>query len=319
MLALCVESSHARGMGHLFRALNLAAGMRQRGLAYCFLVNRHGPSEELLCRGKHAYEVVPMDDQDGEWERGVVRRLGIRLWLDDRLNTSLRHARQVKDLGLSLVTFDDRGDGAALADLNVAALVFENTVALQGRRVLQGADYLVLNSEIARHRRARTRADSLLVTMGGSDTYGVSVQVVQRLVALRRHAKVVAGPGFAHMQALEQASSNDIEIVRGLPSLVAEFEHHDLVITGGGVTPFEAAASGLPSIVIASEDFEIPVGRALAAMCVAAFAGHHATADWTLLEAELPIAAMSQAGLERFDLQGRERVLDAIEECLAQS
>lgn len=315
MLALCIESSHARGMGHLFRALNLADGLRERGLQPIFLLNANEPAQELLAKRGYSHEVVPLGGCNG-WENDVIQRHGVRLWINDRLNTDAYHARQVKAFGLPLVTFDDRGEGAALSDLNVAALIFDAIGNLQGQRILQGPDYLILDPEIARFQRLRKRVDSLLVTLGGSDTYGVTVGVVRHLAAVGRSATVIVGPAFAHLAALEQALTPAFELKRGVPSLIAEFSRHDLAITGGGVTPFEAAASGLPCIVVANEQFEVPVGQALAGLGVAAFAGYRETVDWHVLSADLPIESMSRSGLERVGLQGRERVLDAIVACL---
>ena len=298
-------------MGHLFRALNLAEGLRERGLPLLFLLNAHAPALQLLAERRFTHEIVPLDESGG-WERALIDRHGIRLWINDRLNTDALHASQVKAGGVPLVTFDDRGTGAALADLNVAALIFDNVADLKGGWVLQGPDYLILNPEIARFQRLRKSAGSLLVTLGGSDTYGVTAAVVRHLAALGKGATVIVGPAFVHREALEQELTPAFQLKCGVPSLIAEFSAHDLAITGGGVTPFEAAASGLPCIVIANEYFEVPVGEALAALGVAVFAGHHEALDGRMFDADLPIEAMSRAGLERVGLQGRQRVLDAI-------
>lgn len=312
MIALCVESSHARGMGHLFRALNLADGLRASGHSPLFLVNPDAAGLDLLAERGYPSATVPLDDLQGNWESDVARRYGIRLWINDRLNTDIRHARRVKALGLPLVSFDDRGSGAESADIHVAALDFGERRQLGGSRVLHGPDYLILNPEIARYQRLRTAAGSLLVTLGGSDTYGVTVGVVKHLASIGRTATVVVGPAFAHLEALKDAMTPSFELLSGVPSLIKEFHRHDLAITGGGITPFEAAASGLPCVVIANEQFEIPVGRALANLGAAVFAGHHENVDWKLLSAELPIATMSRAGIERVGLDGCRRVLDAI-------
>lgn len=301
-------------MGHLYRALNLADGLRERGLPLLFLLNAHEPSVRLLAERGYAHEIVPLHDSG--WEQEIIERRGIRLWINDRLNTDAAHAGLVRSAGVPLVTFDDRGTGAALSDLNVAALIFDGIGDLKGARVLQGPDYLILNPEIARFQRLRTSMGALLVTLGGSDTYGVTVSVVRHLAAIGKGATVIVGPAFTHREALARVLTPAFELKCGVPSLIAEFAAHDLAITGGGVTPFEAAASGLPCIVIANEHFEVLVGRALAELGGAVFAGHHETVDWTPFSAALPIEAMSRAGLERIGLAGRQRILDAIETLL---
>jgi spore coat polysaccharide biosynthesis predicted glycosyltransferase SpsG len=159
----------------------------------------------------------------------------------------------------------------------------------------------------------RVAERSVIVTMGGSDTYGVTVRVVQILKAAGRGATVIIGPAFSHEAELLAALDEHFVLKRNVPSLIEELSRHGLAITGGGITPFEANACGLPCVVIASEDFEVPVGRGLAAMGGAVFAGHYTSIDKALLTMDLPIQAMSDAALQQVDLLGAERVADEIE------
>lgn len=314
MLALCLESSHARGMGHLFRGLNLADALRRRGLQCLILVNDHPPACRLIAERGFPYLTVCLDAFH-DWEAEVIRDHSVKLWINDRLNTTQAHAIRIKSLGLPLVTLDDRGAGARYADLNVAALVFEKLEDLKGARVLSGSDYLILDQEINSYQRIRLGpVHSVLVSMGGSDTHGVTVKVAHYLAPLQIPTTIVLGPGFEHSRELDAVIAPSFEIKHALPSLIAEFPRHDLVITGGGVTPFEAAASGLPSIVISCEDFEVPVCRALVALGVSAYAGHYQAIDGDIFSESLPIHAMSQAGLKQIGLGGVDRVVDAITE-----
>lgn len=309
MFALCIESSHVRGMGHFFRALNLAAAMGRAGQSCKILINAHEPALRLLEGAEIEHATVDLADLESDWEGRLIEREGIRVWVNDRLNTDARHAAKVKRRGIPLVTFDDRGDGAAWADLNIAALAFNANEALPGRRVLRGVDYLVLNPEIARYRRVRQSIGRLLVTLGGSDTYGVTVKVVRRLRAAGRAATVIVGPAFHHDADLAEVLGPGFEVKHGVPSLVAEFADYDLAITGGGITPFEANASGLPCIVIANEFFEVPVALKLATLGGSVFAGYHAEMDESVLTRNLPLKAMSQAGIEHIGLDGADRVV----------
>lgn len=312
MFALCIESSHARGMGHLFRALHLADALWTSGVRCKFLVNRHVPTLDIIAQRGHGATVVDLDDLESGWEADLVRREDVRLWVNDRLDTPAPHAQRIKSLGLPLVTFDDRGGGAALADLHVAALAFDDTEALAGRQVLRGARYLILDPAIAQYRRQRAAVDSVVVSLGGSDTYGATVKVVSLLAAQDRHATVIVGPAFMHHEVLARVMTPSFILKRGVPSLAEEFAHHDLAITGGGITPFEANAAGLPCIVVANEPFEVPVGLALERMGGAVFAGFHEEITPAVFARDLPIAAMSRAAMVHVDLEGGRRVTHAI-------
>ena len=313
MLAICVEASHQRGMGHLFRMLSFCETLIERAVPFRIFINPHASSQALLAQRNLPFEPVVLNAAKNDWQGGLIRKYGIKLWIDDRLDTDIGHATQVKDCGIPLVTFDDQGTGAALADLNVAGLALDESNSLPGAKVLRGPRFLVLNREIARYRRLRKTEGSIMVTMGGSDTYGVTVKVVKMLKSADRNATVIVGPAFQHEAELFEVLDDGFVLKRNVPSLIEEFSHHALAITGGGITPFEANASGLPCIVIANEDFEIPVGKGLASLGGSVFAGHYSAIDEDMFACELPIQKMSKAAMAHIDLQGAARVADEIE------
>lgn len=312
MFALCIESSHARGMGHFYRALNLADGLAKAGLPYTFYLNDHSPSRQILIERGVPHRIVNLHDFTGNWEAALIQQDGITLWVNDRLDTDVRHAEKIKATGIPLVTFDDRGTGAALANLHIAALAFDAQESLAGDKLLRGSDYLILNPQISDYARLRKQLSSILVTLGGSDTYGVTVKVVQLLKEMDLTATIVVGPAFMHMDKLNEVLDESFILKRGVPSMIEEFYRHDLAITGGGITPFEANASGLPCVVIANELFEIPVGIALQKLGGSFFAGHHESLSSPLFVSDLPLEQMSQAGMNNIGLQGTQRVIGAL-------
>lgn len=313
MYAICIESSHARGMGHFYRSLNLAEALRAAGHACIFYLNEHEPSRRILAARGWRYRIVNLSDTSSDWPTQLIRQDGIGVWVNDRLDTDLHQAQFVKASAIPLATFDDRGHGAALADLHIAALTFDPQEFLAGAVVLRGADYLILNPQVTEFARERKAPGSILVTLGGSDTYGVTVKVVNELKLRGLVATIAIGPGFAHADALAATVTPGFTVKHGVLSLIEEFSRHELAITGGGITPFEANASGLPCIVVANERFEIPVGLGLQRTGGAVFAGHHESMQLPAELAALPLADMSRAGMHSYGPQGTQRVVAALE------
>ena len=316
MFVFCIESSHARGMGHLFRSLTLAKALVREGKKVCFLVNAHEPALQILASRGYRYTTVDLAPKASGWEARTVQHLRASVWINDRLDTTAVHVERVKATGVPVVTFDDRGCGAALSDLNVAALVFdrEEMARLQGRRVLTGVDNLVLDPDIARFRRARKQITSVLVTLGGADTYGATVKVVRLLRGQPWEVTIVLGPAFVHHEALANVMPGHFEVRPGVASMAEEMARHDLAVTGGGLTPFEANAAGLPCIVVANESFEIPVGQFLERMGGCRFAGHHEAINASVFQSALDIEEMSKRAMATVGLGGTQRVVDAVEE-----
>ena len=288
----------------------------QADFSYTIYLNDHGPSRQILVDRGVPHRIVNLQDFTGNWEAGLIRQDNITLWVNDRLNTDNRHAENVKATGIPLVTFDDRGTGAALADLHIAALSFDATERLAGVKVLQGVDYLILNPQIANFTRLRKELSSILVTLGGSDTYGVTIKVVQMLKEMGMTATIVLGPSFMHTDKLDAELTVGFTLKRGVSSMIEEFYHHDLAITGGGITPFEANASGLPCMVIANEFFENQVGLALQNLGGSVFIGHHESLLPPLFNANLPLGLLSQSGMNAIGLQGAHRVVDVLLELI---
>ena len=312
MFALCVEASHARGMGHLFRAVHLRSALQQAGERAVIFINDYLPAIHQLAGLGVDHRIVPLDAIENDWEGPLIQAFGVDVWVDDRLNTDLGHALRLRENNVRHATFDDRGAGAALADVHIAALAFDVAEPLGGRVVLRGADYLILNPEIAAVQRVRTQVGRLVVTLGGTDTYGVTVRVVEALRRTGRTASVIVGPGFAHHAELAAVAGADFAIKSNVPSLVRAMSRYDLAITGGGITPFEANAAGLPCVVIANEPFEVPVGRALERLGGSVFAGYHPEMSLAVLAEALPVEAMSRAGMAQIGLQGTNRVIQAL-------
>lgn len=333
MLAICIECSHQRGMGHLFRALNLIRFLEKKRAPYVLLVNADRAAAEILEERGITPVIVDLQDTRTDWEGRLIAQRGITVWLNDRLDTGAETAAHVKRAGALLFTVDDMGEGAALADGNFASLIFDPMQRVPGKSVYRGSDYLILNPEIAKYRRPRERMERILVTLGGSDTYGVTLQVIAYLKRWRQQAAagasantafgkiitILLGPGSAVRREAETAvQGTDFAIAEHVPSLMAFFAEFDFAITGGGVTALEAAASGLPCMVIANERHEIQIGEYLERTGCAVFAGYYREmvperiADVT----DAQIREMSRRGMEAVNLSGAERIYGVVTEAL---
>lgn len=300
-------------MGHLFRCLNLLEYLKSKNEPYLVLINNHEPSVNLLKEKGIIFIIVDITDRESDWESKLIKEYQVNIWLNDRWETDIQHAINVKKNNILLVTFDDRGSGAELCDLHFAPLHFKKTNQLKGRKVFTGIDYLILNPEIKNHKRLRSSVNNIIVSLGGSDTHGVTIKVVQILKIIGQSAAIHIGPSFEHKERLEQLIDDKLPLVERVPSLIGLFSRYDLAVTGGGITPFEANASGLPCIVIANEPFEIPNGRFLDMKGSSLFACYHRYLNISIFAGilkskRIDVESMSRQGLMSIPTNGVERV-----------
>jgi spore coat polysaccharide biosynthesis predicted glycosyltransferase SpsG len=283
------------------------------GRRVLIVLNDCAEAIEHLCEARLEYRVAPVG-LGHNWEKSLISEYKVDIWINDRLDTDEAHGMAIKSQSVRLVTFDDCGGGAHMADLNVSALAGINTAHISGNRVLTGEEWLVLNPEFVRFRRQRTALKRLLVTMGGSDTYGVTLRIVRLLIQARRTATVVTGPLFAHKSEIESmTNSTGIYWRSGVPDMGELYYGHDLAITGGGITPFEAASTGLPVIIVANELHEIHAALRLEDLGCARFAGYHESLDEAvILSIPEDIYSMSAAGMNCITLDAVRRVCNEI-------
>lgn len=311
MFAFAIQAGHQYGMGHLYRALHLAEYMLAKGHRCIFFLNEDRVSAGILSEKNIPYHVIDYDAAH-DWEKSLVQQYQIEIWLNDRLATDLNHVKRIKAQGVHVVTFDDYGQGASLSDVHFAGLPLADAVSLLGQRVFSGIDYLILNPEIKQFRRQRVVCEHVIVSLGGSDTHGVTIDVISYLNEISLNATIILGPNFVHDQELEKIVTEDFTVKRHVDSLAAEFCQHDLAITGGGITALEASAAGLPCIIIANEEWEVKTAQYLEAMGTAIFAGHYQGIDFAKINNTHSVADMSRIGLKHFDVNGIENIYQVL-------
>lgn len=312
MFAISIESSHRRGMGHFFRALNILEYLKSVNEPAIVIINNDTNSLKMLKEKNISYEVVDYNDITSNWEKGLIHKYHVDVWLLDKFETNFELSEHVKREGIILAAIDDRGLGAELVDLHFCSMIYDN---LMGKNIYTGKKYMVLNTEIAKYRRKRTELKRILVTLGGSDTYGVTIQIVKILKKQEVNADIVVGPNFRHQEQLKQETGGNFTIYNTVPSLIAKFYDYDLAITGGGISCFESNASGLPCIIVANEIHEIDNGKYLAGFGGAIFAGHYKDISAQVIDIKnLNVKAMSEMALQALPLNGMENIYLKVQE-----
>jgi spore coat polysaccharide biosynthesis predicted glycosyltransferase SpsG len=263
-IVIRVDGSHQVGMGHVYRMVNLAETLTEAGvesLTFC------GRADEQvgtwLQKRKFKVEILPYDGEVIAQLAACLRACGANLLINDILDTDIEYMAAVRSVDCAIVNFDDGGPGRHLADCRINALPSKILPQEQGNHIYQGPDYLLLGGEFSPTTARRIRGESLtslLITLGGSDTYGNTLAVVAALQSLESlpPAHIITGPAFRHHDELHTLLAGDkrFAVHASVPSMAECMQQHDLAILGGGIMLFEAATCALPTLSIASEDFE---------------------------------------------------------------
>jgi spore coat polysaccharide biosynthesis predicted glycosyltransferase SpsG len=104
---------------------------------------------------------------------------------------------------------------------------------------------------------------------GGSDPYDVTTRLGRALsAAMMWELDVVVGPDY-----VGRAVADRLPVVREPSDLADRFVAADIAVVGAGTMKFEAAALGVPAVLVAVADDQLQVGPLFGATGAAVWAG----------------------------------------------
>ncbi len=181
-----------------------------------------------------------------------------------------------------------------------------------------GTRFAVIRPEIRNERPlaswARGRVKRALVAMGGSDAQDMATSVANHLKASTGiEPTILAGPAVPSNRLGHWRKAGFIVEVSPPASGIAPLMlQHDVVVTPGGVTSFEAMHLGVPVLCVASNS-QAWFCRNLAAAGMAILLDHHGPVYSNGFDAER-LAATAASSFEAIDGQGAARTISTIVE-----
>lgn len=300
------------GFGHLIRARSLAralgttARVSIRGTeATCRIAARYGfvlqPSGIGALDGRTRPDVLVVDDPSGM--EGAI-------WVD-----------AARSRGIAVVTVADRGIGCVDGDI----VVDGSLEPLAGACVLGGPLFAVLDPTVAMARElAPIERGGVLIALGGGThvhTWGTALAgaICERIP----NAQVRIVGGFARVA---QPASGPVRWVSAPDGLVRELRRAAVAVVAGGLTLYEAAALGVPTVGLAVVPAQQRAIAAFAWRGAALNAGlasrrgataRAADAVFSLLSHRQRASRMASAAARLVDGRGVFRVADAIRDLAA--
>lgn len=163
------------------------------------------------------------------------------------------------------------------------------------------------------------RDGDVVLTLGGADPTQATLRLLPAVAGL--HSTVVIGPGFRHRdQVREAAALMGIKWCEAPETLYPFLRNHRLVISSGGNTLYEAAASGTPAFVAWEDPHEEKLALAFARAGAVSVLGQGSTVGIRIVRDTIVEAAgsgdilsrMAKAGRRLVDGKGAWRIAEAV-------
>ena len=282
-LLIRADASVSIGTGHIMRMIALGQAWQAQGGEVHFLCAEITPALEqrLASEGFHRSRIhVTLGSPEDLSE--TIHLIAEMLQADrqnarvvlDGYHFGSDFQLGIKAAGFKLLVVDDYGH----ADFYHADWVLNQNISaceeLYAKRspatkLLLGPKFAMLRKEFLAYkgwqREIAPVAKKILLTLGGSDPDNVTLQVIQALIDLDLHVKVVIGGSNPHLREIEkfiQSQNNStavIEVVVNATNMPELMAWADLAVAAAGSTCWELAFMGLPSmfVILAENQLEI--------------------------------------------------------------
>ena len=168
--------------------------------------------------------------------------------------------------------------------------------------------------------------ESLLITMGGSDSNQITKKVIKALSKskLNVHLKVVLGSlsklSDVQVKALSSNYDGNCQVIKDVQNMAELMSESQLAITNSGLTKYEMANMGLPAIVISNNSKHAALMVEFASYGTVVHLGSNEEvteetilgAVTALIKDEINRGKMSNTGKQLVDGKGMERIFDSI-------
>lgn len=329
---LRTDASPAIGGGHVARCMTFADALAQDGWRSTFAV-RPGTLETVPALRRSGHDIIELTGSGdaAEISRGLSGPAD--LLVVDHYGLDARFERACRPWAKRILVIDDlanrphdcdclvdQREGSSPADY--AALV------PAGARVLAGAKYALLAKGYAKRRveaMARRRsgdAQRILVSFGlvdAGDATSMTLSVLGRIRERRLAVDVVMGASAPHLERVKElaaVSLHQVTVHVATDDMARLMTLADLAIGAGGTTSWERCCLGLPSVVVAVADNQLPNAAVLerrgAAVCIGVLdegtPGRLEIALDELLIAPERVRSMAAAAAALCDGRGASRV-----------
>ena len=327
-LVIRVDANPEIALGHLRRCVSLAKALQKKGVEVLMVCSSDPAGDRMLSSSGIPWCHVAgrMDSPEDALETaGLTREHGARVVLLDSYSAGPETIETFRSAGLEVVCIDDLGQTDLPCDLVINGLPGAERLEYCCPVRLLGKDYLILAPEYWRPRPKESLGRELLVTMGGIDHYDYSSLVLEKVKGLRGDfgSTIIIGPYYENTYNIEAAADelgDRVRLVRSPDSLYPFMQEAGAAVSAGGMTLYELAAMGVPTLGIALWENQYVNVRELGAKGVIEPVWHGMKEfgyelDWalhTVLFDEKRREEMSRRGQEAFDGQGAMRVAKGI-------
>ncbi len=314
-VAIYVNGNTKRGMGHIYRCLELADEFYVKPDIY-YDINQ----TDRVLFGVTTHNLIGVNGINELFK--ILEEKKYDIFINDILNTTLDYMIALKNCNSAkkIINFEDDGEGIYKSDLVINALYQDPSVP----QMKAGKDYYICSKTFMFYKEININEEvkNIFISFGGADPQNYTdrlLDIIKKDKYNKYNFKIVIGRAKQNVDnLLEYNKYENIEVLYDIKNMPEIMSSCDVAITSRGRTGYELAILGIPTIAMAQNEREEKHG----------FVSHENGFEYlglnpsdSIIEANLDLyinmskedRLSKQSELLRHDLRnGRKRVLNLI-------
>ena len=252
-VAIYVNGNNKRGIGHIYRALELADEFYSKPDIY-YDINQTNPA----VFGKTTHTLIPVNGIAELFD--ICKKEQYNTFINDILTTSIDYMIGLRSVlpNAKIINFEDDGEGQIKADLVFNALYSDTDlpqVKAGDQYYISGKTFMFYNAiEI------KEKVERVFISFGGADPQNYSDRLLYMACKSEYkeyHFVVVLGRAKQNVEALMKYNKYDnIEVLYDVSNMPELMTSCDIGITSRGRTGYELCMLGIPAIAMAQNQRE---------------------------------------------------------------
>lgn len=336
MIWIRADANEKIGAGHMMRCVSIACALKKCGQQVCFITADDSGAPILENSGQE-YRILHSDYRNMEEELPELQRLLMEdmpeFFLADSYFVTRRYLSEIRR-SVPVVILDDMARTDLPANLLINYNIFADASLYVADDVcggyLLGTDYAPLRSEFdGIDYSVREKAETVLITTGGSDQYNLAGRLLKKALADPRAAAlrylVVSGAYNMHLQELKELEDahENVRICCNVSNMSQLMRESDIAVSAGGSTMYELSAVGVPIICFSFVENQERIVRGYAEKNLTTFGGDYLRQGEAMLDevvsninrlaADLHLRRSLSAGLRQMvDGRGAMRIAEKL-------
>lgn len=262
MVYIRADGNENIGMGHIMRCLTIAEALGRLGEKILFLTADENPARLIRERG-FAVKVLHTRYDDMEAELPQIREIFAgkpKILVDSYFITSY-YLEQLR-LSAKVILMDDEKKAVFPCDALVNYSIYGKTLGYEkaypaGTKLLLGCNYAPVRGQFRDCRyEVRGRAEHILFTTGGGDSFHIALHLADRLLKNQKEGAeapvwhIVCGPYHPDTEKLEKLAENCriLQIHKNVTRMSELMQQCDIAVSAAGSTLYELCSIGIPTV-----------------------------------------------------------------------